>query len=94
MFFLLFASLQVILAQGDDGTFAILIASGCCTVEAPAIRARRMRTATSAMAGPRVDLPRSPHRDQVMGTKVGEVQARGEEIRNHGVNNHHITMVN
>ena len=26
--------LEVILAQGDDGTFAILIASGCCTVEA------------------------------------------------------------
>lgn len=24
---------EVILAQGDDGTFAILIASGCCTVE-------------------------------------------------------------
>ena len=38
---------EVILAQGDDGTFAILIASGCCTVE-------------------------------VNGTKVGEVQARGE----------------
>eukprot|EP00434_Breviolum_minutum_P038672 symbB.v1.2.034310.t2/scaffold4407.1/size40053/1 len=28
-----FSEDEVILAQGDDGTFAILIASGCCTVE-------------------------------------------------------------
>ncbi|CAJ1332876.1 unnamed protein product [Effrenium voratum] len=28
-----FTAEEVILAQGDDGTFAILIASGCCTVE-------------------------------------------------------------
>ena len=35
MFLPLFcSSQQVILAQGDEGTFAILIASGCCTVEA------------------------------------------------------------